>query len=321
MNSPGYRDWSFQIIRDLAAYEIDGIFLDGPIFIADGCFCDACRSGFKQRYNADLPKKTDWTNADWKRFIEFRYESITDYMRDARDALKRSRPEAIIYMNGQGLWPSWPNGRDNRRLAEHQDIVGAEGGFIGGDLRKSSLWKPSMSAKLLETQAGGKPTVVFIAGKNCGWDRYALSAPETKVLFAQTIACGASPWYGMFFPETDSEGSRAAGEMNEIIRRHTKHLEGTSSPAEIALMWSTRTADYYRATVPVTDFTQEGERLTREINVGDHFKSFSGYFEMLSRRHVQFDVVDERSIDESLEKYRALILPNVGCLSDHHETG
>jgi len=34
VNSPDYRRWSFQVIRDLAQYDIDGIFLDGPIFIA-----------------------------------------------------------------------------------------------------------------------------------------------------------------------------------------------------------------------------------------------------------------------------------------------
>lgn len=316
VNSPDYRRWSFQVIKDLAQYDIDGIFLDGPIFIASGCYCDACREKFKSEFGEDLPAKEDWESSLWKKFIEFRYQSITDYMRDAYNTLKSIKPDAIIYMNGQGLWPSWPNGRDNRRLAPHQDIIGAEGGFIGGDLSKVPLWKPAMSAKLLETQASGKPTVIFIAGKNCGWDNYALTPEETKLLYADTIAHGASPWYGESYDNIFDPGAEAAGAMNKFIEENEDYLEKTKSVAKVALMWSIKTADYYRATVPVTDFTQEGERLTRYIRAGDHFKAFTGYFEVLTRSHIPFDVLDEKGIEEKLNKYDALVLPNVACLSD-----
>ena len=318
VNSPGYRSWSFQVIRDLSRYPIDGVFLDGPIFIASGCWCDACRDKFRARFGKDLPSRENWEDAAWKEFIEFRYDSITDYMRDSRAALKKGRSDAVIYMNGQGLWPSWPNGRDNRRLAAYQDLVGAEGGFIGGDLTRAPLWKPSMSAKLLETQAGGKPTVIFIAGKHCGWDLSCLTPAETRLLYAQTIAHGSSPWYGMFFDTSDDPGAHAAGEMNAFIKRNARFLEGTASVADVALLWSVRTADYYRATVPVTDFTQEGEKLTRQERSGDHYRAFSGWFECLTRRHVQFDVLDEQAVEESLSRYSVLILPNVACISQRH---
>ncbi|MCX7796607.1 MAG: beta-galactosidase trimerization domain-containing protein [bacterium] len=317
VNSPDYRRWSFQVIRDLAQYDIDGIFLDGPIFIASGCYCQACREKFKRSYGKELPIREDWEDQTWKEFIEFRYDSITDYMRDASSTLKGIKPEAIIYMNGQGLWPSWPNGRDNRRLAPYQDIIGAEGGFIGGDLTKVSLWKPAMSAKLLETQANGKPTVIFIAGKNCGWDHYALTPAETKLLYADTIAHGASPWYGEYYANIFDPGAEAAGEMNKFIEENEEYLEKTTSVAKVALMWSIKTADYYRATVPVTDFTQEGERLTKYIRAGDHFKAFTGYFEVLTRSHIPFDVLDEKGIEEKLKEYEVLILPNVACISNH----
>lgn len=316
VNSPDYRRWSFQVIKDLAQYDIDGIFLDGPIFIASGCYCDACREKFKREFGEDLPSKEDWEDPVWKKFIEFRYQSITDYMRDAYNTLKSVKPEAIIYMNGQGLWPSWPNGRDNRLLAPYQDIIGAEGGFIGGDLTKVFLWKPAMSAKLLETQASGKPTVIFIAGKNCNWDNYSLTPEETKLLYADTIAYGASPWYGEFYDNIFDPGADAAGEMNKFIEENEEYLEKTSSVADVALVWSIKTADYYRATVPITDFTQEGERLTRHIRAGDHYKAFMGYFEALTRSHIPFDVLDEKGIEEKLNQYKVLILPNVACMSD-----
>lgn len=316
VNSPGYRAYSFQAIRDLARYPIDGVFLDGPIFISSGCFCAACRDKFRTSCQAELPGKEDWEDFTWKRFIEFRYDSITDYMRDSRAALKEVRPGAIIYMNGQGLWPSWPNGRDNRRLAAHQDIVGAEGGFLGGVLGQAPLWKPAMSAKLLETQAGGKPTVIFSAGHHCGFDRYTIPPAETALLYAGTIAHGASPWFGLYYDDTRTAGPSSTGELNRFIKANERYLGGTTSVANVALMWSVRTADYYRATVPVTDFTQDGEKLTKQIKAGDHYKAFSGYFEALTRSHVPFDVLDEQGVEEKLDRYACLVLPNAACMSD-----
>jgi hypothetical protein len=54
-----YREWVFQIVRDLCAYDIDGIFYDGPIFFANTCYCSACRDKYRARYGADLPPKSE----------------------------------------------------------------------------------------------------------------------------------------------------------------------------------------------------------------------------------------------------------------------
>ena len=139
---------------------------------------------------------------------------------------------------------------------------------------------------------------------------------ETKLIFAQTVAHGASPWYGMYFNNSTSDGARAAGEMNAFIEENTEYLSGGVSLAKTAVMWSIRTADFYRATVPVTDFTQNGEKLTRQTRVGDHYNAFTGCFESLMRSHIQFDVLDEMGVEAKLGAYKVLILPNAACLSD-----
>lgn len=106
----------------------------------------------------------------------------------------------------------------------YQDILGAEGGFLYYDLRSEPLWKPGMTAKLLEAQSGGKPTVVFIAGANKGWDEYLLTAAETRLLYADTIANGANPWYGIPLALKNRPGALAAGEdvsfRLPILREH-----------------------------------------------------------------------------------------------------
>ncbi len=311
----GWREWSFRGIRDLADYDIDGIFLDGPIFISDGCYCESCRESFRNEYGTTLPREQKRDDPTWRQFLDFRYESIARYMEDASRNLKEIRPDAVIYMNSSGVSPSWPAARDNRRLLTHQDILGAEGGFLYHDLRTSPLWKPGMCAKLLETQAGGKPTVVFLAGANKGWDDYLLTPAETRLLFADTVANGANPWYGIPFNRSDRLSAQAAGEMNRFLQEFSEYFEGTRPLSKIALLWSTRTADFYKATVPFTDFTPDGDKMERE-GAGDFSSSFRGCYESLVRSHLPFEVLDEIALrNGSLDRYDLLITPNCACLS------
>ena len=82
VNSPSWRRFSLQGIRDLASYDIDGIFLDGPIFTPEACYCESCQEKFRQRYGLELPRKKNWKDPAWRKFIEFRYDSIAEYLRD-----------------------------------------------------------------------------------------------------------------------------------------------------------------------------------------------------------------------------------------------
>jgi hypothetical protein len=49
-------------------------------------------------------------------------------------------------------------------------------------------------AKLLETQADGKPTVIFNAAKQGPWARSTLAVGETSILYSQTITHQANVW-------------------------------------------------------------------------------------------------------------------------------
>jgi len=174
-----------------------------------------------------------------------------------------------------------------------------------------------MSAKLLETQAKGAPRVIFIAGADKGWDSYLLTPAETTLMYADTLANGANPWYGIYYAQHDRPGALAAGDMNRFIQENREFLNRTESIANVALVWSRPTADYYRASVPVTDFTPEGTASPSPL-AGDHFAAFRGWFDALIRGHFLFDVIDDFALCEEkiLARYEVVILPNCACLSD-----
>ena len=102
VNTP-WREWVFQVIRDLAAYPIDGIFYDGPIYRPDTCYCRYCRAKFRKRYGTDMPPKA--TNRQTvSAAFEFQADSIADFLHDTQRYLKSENPEIAPVHERRGAW-------------------------------------------------------------------------------------------------------------------------------------------------------------------------------------------------------------------------
>ena len=314
VNSP-WRDWVFELIEEMASrYDIDGIFFDGPCFYHGTCYCPSCQARFKERYGLDITDITDRNHPHWPEFVEFRYDSIAAFLRDGNAALKKHLPDAPLYMNANGLHSGAVNGRSNRHLIPHQDILGAEGGFIFyGRPIDTPLWKVSATARYLEAQAEGKPTVIFNAVGHKPWE-YPLTAPEILLNTAATFACGANPWFGCYYKNINYPALQAVSQELAFFARHQEELSGTVAQAETAILWSSVTADYYGAHLPEIDFMVDRPTLSREF---DFQSSFSGGYEALLRSGVPFRVVDEVGVERGeLDGLRSLLITDAACMSE-----
>lgn len=312
----GWREEVFKALRILAGYDIDGIFFDGPIFFHNTCYCEACKRLFKEKYKREIPSKT-WLSAHrgeplWRDLIEFQTDSIARFLRDCNAVLKAINTQILLYMNGNPLAPSWVTGRDNRKIIRETDILGAEGGFLYYGLDEP-IYKPGATAKLLETQAEGKPTVVFDAGKQGPWAFSILPPEEISLLYAQTIAHGAQVWLAICTePELHPKEMAVIKKFNSLIKENPEPFYATKSIARIALVYPQRSSDYYIGSpVPLTDFTKE----MKTDRAGDLYEEFYGFYDTLCRNHFPFDVIDEEALLD-LSKYDLLIFPNVTSLSD-----
>ena len=59
------------------------------------------------------------------------------------------------------------------------------------------------------------------------------------------------------------------------------------------------------------------DRTESRSNIGNLDGEFSGITEPLLRSHVPFDVIDDVSLETgALNRYDAIFLPNVACMSD-----
>jgi hypothetical protein len=317
VNSP-WRDWVFETVEDLCKYDIDGIFFDGPVVFEGCCYCESCRKLFRKTYGKKLPLRTVAAkrkdSAQWANLVEFQSKSVARFLRDTQKRIKRAHPGILFYMNGNVLAPYSARGADNRKLIRETDMLGAEGGFLHGDLRNHPIFKPALTAKLLESQAAGKPTVVFDCGGHKPWTFSALPVGETELLFAQTIAHSANVWFALCgepaeFPEQVEVMQR----YNAFIKKNREVYIGTRSDARIALAYSQDAANFYAASgVAVSDFTKAA---TTE-KAGDVMTEFNGFYDALLRGQWPFDVIDDVNLDSGVDsRYDLLVMPNIACLS------
>jgi hypothetical protein len=313
VNSP-WREWTFQVVRDLCAYAIDGICFDGPIFFPDTCYCRSCQEKFQKLYGAKLPSKRQREGKPARDLLEFQARSLADFLHDARSVIKSINTEIAFYMNGGERGGNWSTGRLNRVLVPEQDLLGSEGGFIYGDLTRTPIWKPGVTARLLETQAAGKPRIVFSAGSHKPWTYSMLPEAELRLLYAQSVANAAAVWVGVTPFEFDQPEMKALADMNRFVSSHAGYYLDTKSEATAAIVWSDVTANFYAG---ANAQRLEGDRVAARSEVGDLNAEFSGITDALLRAQVPFDVIDDVALEqEPLTRYAAVFLPNVACMSE-----
>lgn len=305
INTP-WRQESIKLIKKIAEYKPDGIFLDGPVFHRRGCYCKYCRKLFEEKYGPPMPRKGDLDDPRHLLLIEFQQDSMASYMRDAYNAVKEVDENIAIYLNGETLRPNWATGRENRKLAKYQDLVGAEGGFEYFELIQTPIFKPGMTAKLLEAQAPDKPRVIFNAAKHSPWNREPITPEEIMIRCLETIANGAFYWVGITY--RDPEMEEALKEVNKWVEENEDAFFGTRDASKVGLYWSQFTANLYGGTVPVSDFTGHTIKFVR-----DYMKSFVGAYEVLLRSHVPFKVVCDYN---QLADLDLVVLPNVAHLTE-----
>ena len=313
-------DWKYQM-RDVAlkAAElgVDGIFFDGPVFFKNTCYCEACRNGFLKKYGREMPPKSDRSHQDYKLLVEFQSQIIADFLRITYEALAKVDRDVLVYMNGNGWSSVLPSGRDNRKGEPYQDIIATEGGFIfHGRPIDLPLWKPGINAKIVEMQARGKSTVIFLDGRNKPFDYHMLPPAEVTLLHAETVANGANPWFALTdnHIHKNSPELEAVTEINAFLEKNVEFFTSTSSAAKVALMFPANTAEFYEGSqMQESDFTDETKDISSLFNFTE---SLYGIYESIFRSHIPFDMIDEVALgEEKIKEYDLIILPNCACLS------
>jgi len=326
-----WRNWAFGLIGEAMKTGIDGIFLDGPIFYPDCCYCPACQEKFKSTYGQPIPKE-DWNDPLWKKFLEFRDDSVASFLAGAQKEVQKINPDGVIFMNAGGWEPGgWRVARDIQNTCPFQNFNGAEAFFHYGN--NQNIYASLMTGKYL--RAGGKPAVVFTHYMNGLWHYRNLPPRQVQLALMQTVSCGANPWLALVRSSLKSQpdSHQPVREIFEFLEQQKELYVDTESIAEAGLLFSYQTSGNYLSRFEEfyeTFYSDREENLSvdlRGVKTVDWalrkeqcdlllHSSYKGYFHTLTRAHILFDILlDQDLMPEKLSKYKILILPDGACLS------
>ncbi|MBE0697675.1 MAG: alpha-L-fucosidase, partial [Anaerolineaceae bacterium] len=111
-NSP-YREYTVRALEEIAQkYVVEGAFLD-MTFWTTVCHCEHCQKSWAEASGGKAIPEKDWNSMTWKRFLRWRYTTMTGFIRDCVNALHKYRPGIVVsYQCPNQIHNGWVMGDD-----------------------------------------------------------------------------------------------------------------------------------------------------------------------------------------------------------------
>ncbi|HEU5318514.1 MAG TPA: beta-galactosidase trimerization domain-containing protein, partial [Chloroflexota bacterium] len=309
----------------------DGIWENAAAF-GGRCYCPACRKGFAEQTGfGHIPREENWDDPVWRRYVLWRYECGREHTVRLRDSVKRHGEDRGYC--GEFFSYLEPGSRENaedvdaiRDLWDYQMacIFPLTRASLRSPLSPVPVWRAEEQMKYLRATGGGNwtgpdtagdgatrgpaQTPVMLYGHFDNQSRYTTPAPEEMALWLAGMAAqGGSPWDCSFVGVPPARWwDRRHQDTHErfyaFLAEHEADFAGLQSFAEIGLLHSHRTQDRFASGDPARD---------------SYITHVRGWMLALFASHRQWDILPPSSLAaETLARYRALVLPNVACLSD-----
>lgn len=137
-NNPGYRNFVKEQIKEMAEYfTVDGMFFD-MLFWPQVCYCEHCKSRFKEEYGFDIPEECDWNSPIWQTLMEARRKQMGEFAKFAEDCAKSFAPISVEHNVAFAALPDAVKGLA-REVLEATDYAG--GDLYGGIYAQSFTCK------------------------------------------------------------------------------------------------------------------------------------------------------------------------------------
>lgn len=292
--APGWRKVYMERVRQIAATGIDGIYLDIPYWKTDFTGWEKSWASFDKYTVAAFKKQTgldamdpeqvklgDYSDPGFRKWIDFRIQTITDFLADVRRNAVAVNPKIALIPE---IWPgieesAVTTGADVYAIYPVVDAISHEYEFGSGDDHTAAS---RGELEWFEYQAGigsfrafaeGKPTWIL----NYSWDGNKRVKPSDamKNLAMSEVIANANFWDA---PGHVMAGSNDAATRKEIFAWIKQNQEALYSPrrplGSVGVYFSDATRNFYP----------------------DYVRHYRGVLLLLLRKHVQFQIVTPRTL-------------------------
>lgn len=307
---PEWRKVYMQHIRQIAATGIDGVYVDIPYWMTHfrswekswASFDRYTVAAFKAATGLDAMtglKLGDFSDANFRRWVDFRIATITDFMKEIDHNFKSVNPRGVTIAE---IYPGIEFeavrvGSDVYQLYDVVDVIAHEYDWEGGASRAASKtpldWLHYMIGMYtFRAFAGEKPTWML----SYSWDgeKDVKPADAMQNLFAAQLMAGTNCW--------DVHGHVMSG-SNDLAMR--KEIFGWIAEHEKV---------FYNPRVPVHPIGVYFSPRTRDYFADEYLNSYLGMMALLMHSHHEFRIVTPRTLESFSGPI--LALPEARCLAD-----
>jgi hypothetical protein len=309
--TPFAKEWRkiyMERVRQIAATGIDGVYVDIPYWMThfDGwedtwaSFDDPTVAAFRQKTGLDARrdfKLGDFQNVNFRRWIDFRIEALTAFMKEVDDNVKSINPRcktiAEIYPGiDQGVVRV---GADVYDMYPVVDVIAHEFSSGGGNAAaKQPLDWFSYMAGMYSFRAFAQGKASWMLSYSWEKQPQVDRQEAMKNLFVAQLMAGANCWDARGHVMSGSNDLETRKLVYDWIVRHERHFYRPRLPlAPVGLYFSPKTRNYFAESF---------------------LSSYDGLFNLLLQSHLEFQVVTPRTLVQF--KGKVLILPDTKCLAD-----
>jgi hypothetical protein len=311
--SPLAADWRktyMERVRQIAQTGIDGIYVDIPYWMThfDGwentwaSFDDYTVAAFRAKTGLDARKDLklgDFSDPHFRQWIDFRIETLTNFMREIRDTARAANPSIMVIPE---IYPGIEQeavrvGADVYQMYDVVDAIAHEYEFGEGDHMASSRsqldwFRYQVGMLSFRAFALGKATWIL----NYSWDGDKGVDPREamKNLAMSQVMAGVNVW--------DAPGHSMAG-SNDLATR-----------TEIFKWIEQHEKVFYRPRIPMHPVGVYFSPASRNFSAGEFLLSYQGILLLLLQNHIEFQVVTPRTLGAFHGE--VLVLPSVSVLND-----
>ncbi len=303
--SPFAKEWRtryMSLVREIAKTGIDGVYVDIPYWMTHfkgwehtwASFDRYTVQAFRLKTGIDPMKDMrlgDASDPNFRRWIDFRIDAISDFMREIKENVKAANPNCLtiaeIYPGTESAVPQV--GADVYELYKVVDVIAHEyqgpGDSIGASHSAYDWLDQMIGMFTFRSFAGSKASWML----NYSWDgEKEVNIPDAmKTLFASHITAGTNTW--------DAKGHVMSGSNNPEIRRNV-------------FQWIARNEHtFYDTREPIDPVGVYFSPETRNYYVDAFIPEFKGALFVLALNHREFQIVTPDSLNSF--RGRDLIVP------------
>jgi hypothetical protein len=269
------------------------------------CFCDSCARIFRQVAGKALPKTVDWSDPAYRDWIRWNYARRLEIW-DLNNRVTKAAGGANclwIGMNAAALIPQSMTFRNTSEIAKRTPLLIIEG--LSRDDATGGFWQNSDDGRYFNGLGDWKNVVVESTAMyqrgSTSFIRVSTPPAEARLWMLSGIAGGFQPKYEGPLPNSaDRRMYQIPGPLMLWHKRNEAYLVNRTPVATVGVVWSQSSSDFYG---------RDAAAILAET-------PYRGMLRALYHSRIPAVPVDINHIEREAEHLAALVLPNIGSMSD-----